>query len=135
MKRITQLLCFRSWRRTAAVLVVMYLTFGQIAYAQQAKTGGSPLDTLMNTKLWADVPEAKDFVRDTRPPPDSLAYQPVTGLDPDRPKPRNKEELQALQGELETAVAHNQGKALKRLGVKQPVSPAKQTISPKPGSN
>ena len=59
-------------------------------HAQEAKPGGSPLDTLMHTKIWADVPEAKDFVRGTRPPPDSLAYQPVTGTDPERPKLRSK---------------------------------------------
>lgn len=97
---------------------------GQSAHAQQSKTGGSPLDTLMNTKLWADVPEAKDFVRETRRSPDSLAYQPVTGTDPERPKPRNKEELQALQSELESAIAHNERHARKRLGMKKSASAA-----------
>src|SRR6266576_3888460 len=74
---------------------------GPPVHAQQAKPGGSPLDTLMHTKIWADVPEAKDFVRETRPPPDSLVYQPVTGTDPDRPKLRSKAELEALANELE----------------------------------
>jgi hypothetical protein len=101
---------------------------GPFAHAQQAKTGGSPLDTLMSTKLWADVPEAKDFVRDSRPPPDSLAYQPVTGTDPDRPKLRSKAELQALQGDLEHAGAHNDTNARKRLGIKKPSSAASKTV-------
>lgn len=95
--------------------------FASIVHAQEA-TGGSPLDTLMHTKIWADVPEAKDFVRETRPPPDSLAYQPVTGTDPERPKPRSKVELEALKSELERAAAHNDRNAGKRAGNKKPVS-------------
>jgi hypothetical protein len=113
---------------TAAVIAGMCLVFGSFAQAQQAKTNGSPLDTLMSTKLWADVPEAKDFVRDTRPPPDSLAYQPVTGTDPERPKPRSKTELQDLQGELERAVSHNEGTAQKRLEIKKPAPTATKTV-------
>jgi hypothetical protein len=101
---------------------------GQCTYAQQAKTGGSPLDTLMSTRLWADVPEAKDFVRGTRQSPDSLAYQPVTGSDPERPKLRNKEELQALQGELESAIVHNDRNARKHLGMKKSASAASQAV-------
>jgi hypothetical protein len=104
------------------------LAVAPFAHAQQAKTGGSPLDTLMSTKLWADVPEAKDFVRETRPPPDSLAYQPVTGTDPERPKPRSKAELQALEGELEKAGAQNERNARKRLGIKKAASAASQTV-------
>jgi hypothetical protein len=115
----------RHW--IAAALAGVCLAFGQFAHAQQAKTGGSPLDTLMQSKLWADVPEAKDFVRETRPPPDSLAYQPVTGSDPERPKPRSKAELQALESELEHAVVHNDRTARKRLGVKKPAA-ASQTV-------
>jgi hypothetical protein len=76
----------------------------------------------MHTKIWADVPEAKDFVRDTRPPPESLAYQPVTGTDPDRPKLRSKTELEALESELERAATQNDRKAGKRAGIKKPVA-------------
>ena len=94
------------------------LAFGRVAHGQEAKPGGSPLDTLMHTKIWADVPDAKDFVRETRPPPDSLAYQPVTGTDPERPKLRSKAELETLQSELERA-ARNAGK---RAGIKESVS-------------
>jgi len=127
MKR--NLLFFIHFRYgTAAVIAGMCLAFGSFAQAQQAKTSGSPLDTLMSTKIWADVPEAKDFVRDTRPPPDSLAYQPVTGTDPERPKPRSKTELQDLQGELERAVSHNEGTAQKRLGIKKPTPIATKTV-------
>jgi hypothetical protein len=96
--------------------------FGPVVHAQEAKSGGSPLDTLMHTKIWADVPEAKDFVRETRPPPDSLAYQPVTGTDPERPKLRSKVELEALKSELERAAAHNERNAGKRAGNRKPVS-------------
>lgn len=76
----------------------------------------------MHTKIWADVPEAKDFVRETRPPPDSLAYQPVTGTDPERPKLRSKAELEALQSELERAAAHNDRNVGKRVGIKKPAA-------------
>jgi hypothetical protein len=105
-----------------AALAGICLGSGPPVHAQQAKPGGSPLDTLMHTKIWADVPEAKDFVRETRPPPDSLAYQPVTGTDPDRPKLRSKAELEALANELEGAVSHNERKAGKRAGIKKSVS-------------
>lgn len=68
---------------------------------------GSPLDTLMKTRLWADVPTAKDFVRQSRPPQDTLDYRPTTGTDPERPKPRTNAELDALKSELESAAARN----------------------------
>ena len=105
-----------------AALAGICLGFGALAHAQEAKPGGSPLDTLMHTKIWADVPEAKDFVRETQPPPDSLAYQPVTGTDPERPKLRSKAELEDLESELEGAAARNDRKAGKRAGIKKPVA-------------
>lgn len=92
------------------------------ALGQPSQSSGTPLDTIMNTKLWADVPEAKDFVRDSRQPPDSLAYQPLNGVDPERPKPRSKAELQALQGELEQAGLHNQARAAQKPAVKKPAA-------------
>jgi hypothetical protein len=107
---------------TLVALAGICLGFDPLAQAQEAKAGGSPLDTLMHTKIWADVPEAKDFVRETRPPPDSLAYQPVTGTDPERPKLRSKVELKALESELERAASHNDRNAGKRLGIKKAVS-------------
>jgi hypothetical protein len=107
---------------TLVALAGICLGFGPLVHAQEAKPGGSPLDTLMHTKIWADVPEAKDFVRDTRPPPDSLVYQPVTGTDPERPKLRSKTELEALESELERAAAHNDKKAGKHAGIKKPVA-------------
>jgi hypothetical protein len=112
------------YERTVMLLALAGICagFASIVHAQEAKAGGSPLDTLMHTKIWADVPEAKDFVRETRPPPDSLAYQPVTGTDPERPKLRSKVELEALKSELERAAAHNDRNAGKRAGNKKPVS-------------
>src|SRR6202023_4181780 len=100
-----------------AALAGICLGYGPPVHAQEAKPGGSPLDTFMHTKIWADVPEAKDFVRETRPPPDSLASQPVTGTDPERPKLRSKAELKALESELEGAVSHNDRKAGKRASI------------------
>jgi hypothetical protein len=107
---------------TLVALAGIGLGFGSLVHAQEAKPGGSPLDTLMHTKIWADVPEAKDFVRETRPPPDSLAYQPVTGSNPERPKLRNKVELEALETELEGAASRHDRNAGKRVGIKKSVS-------------
>jgi hypothetical protein len=72
---------------------------------------GSPLDTLLQTRLWADVPEAKEFVRKARPPEDALDYQPTTGTDPKRPKPRTPAEVDKLQKELESAGRRNEARA------------------------
>ena len=105
-----------------AALAGLCLGFGPLAQAQEANPGGSPLDTLMHTKIWADVPEAKDFVRETRPPPDSLAYQPVTGTDPERPKLKSKAELDDLESELGRAAAHNDSNARKHFNIKKPVA-------------
>jgi hypothetical protein len=121
MKR-NQLLQLYARPVMLVALAGMCVGFGSIVHAEEAKAGGSPLDTLMHTKIWADVPEAKDFVRETRPPPDSLGYQPVTGTDPERPKLRSKVELEALKNELERAAAHNDRNAGKRAGIKKPVS-------------
>ena len=107
---------------TVLALAAICLGCGPPVHSQEAKAAGSPLDTLMHTKIWADVPEAKDFVRETRPPPDSLAYQPVTGTDPERPKLRSKAELEALENELERAASHNDRRAGKRAGIKKSVS-------------
>jgi hypothetical protein len=107
---------------TLAALAGICLGYGPFVHAQEAKAAGSPLDTVMHTKIWADVPEARDFVRETRPPPDSLAYQPVTGHDPERPKLRSKGELEALANELERAASHNEKNAGKGVGIKKSVS-------------
>ncbi len=113
-----------TYARPLAVVALagVCLGFVSLAHAQEAKPGGSPLDTLMHTKIWADVPEAKDFVRETRPLPDSLAYQPVTGTDPERPKLRSKVELEALESELERAAAHNDRKTGKHATIKKSVA-------------
>jgi hypothetical protein len=121
MKR-NRLLHLYAWPVMLVALAEICVGFGSIVQAQEAQAGGSPLDTLMHTKIWADVPEAKDFVRETRPPPDSLAYQPVRGTDPERRKLRSKAELEALKSELERAAAHNNRNAGKRLGIKKSAS-------------
>lgn len=85
---------------------------------------GSPLDTLMSTRLFADVPEAKGFVRETRRPPDSLEFKPTAGTDPERPKVRTKTELDALQSELEGAGRKNAARAGVRSAERPPASAA-----------
>lgn len=99
--------------RAAALGVFLFAGAG--LHAEDAKNpSGSPLDTIMHTKLWADVPEAKDFVREKRPAIDSLDYQPTARTDPKRPTPRTKAELETLRSELESGIAHNEASAGRR---------------------
>ncbi len=78
----------------------------------------------MQTRIWADTPEPKDFVKDHRPPASRLNYQPLTGSDPERPKLRTPAELKDLETELEAARV----KADKKAGIK----PAAAVVSNKP---
>ena len=80
---------------------------------------GSPLDTLKSSRLWTDVSPAQDFVRESRPDPKTLDYEPLTGTDPQRPKPRDKANVEALQAELEHDGALN---AKKGVGLARPAS-------------
>lgn len=82
---------------------------------------GSPLDTLMSTHLWTDVPPVQPFVRETHPDPKTLDYTPLTGKDPDRPKPRDAANIQALQAELEQDAVRNTKKA---KGLSNPAAPS-----------
>ncbi|HLH10764.1 MAG TPA: hypothetical protein VKV77_02670 [Methylovirgula sp.] len=82
--------------------------------AQQSQTqqkppqpygGGTPLDVILNTRFWTDVPEAQDFVKAARPPEDSLEYQSTGGKDITRPRPDTPEQLKSMEDELERAGA------------------------------
>jgi len=111
----------------SAVFAAICLTLAFSLPAQGETVLGSPLDTIMSTHFRADVPEANDFVRESRPPPEVLDYAPLTGPDREGPKLRTSDELKALERELETAAAHNEQLARKRLGLKKPAAgnPAK----------
>jgi hypothetical protein len=78
------------------------------AKAPQPYGGGSPLNVLMHTKLWEDPPTPKPFVTESREPLDTLSYQPTAGDDTKRAKPLSAKQLEALQGALENAGAHNE---------------------------
>jgi hypothetical protein len=67
--------------------------------------GGTPLDVILNTRFWTDVPEAKDFVKESRPPEATLHFQTTGGKDIARPKLRTSHELKAMEDELERAGA------------------------------
>jgi hypothetical protein len=97
-------------------------------HKKKPKHRNTPLDTIMQTKLWTDAPEPKDFVKAARPPAERLHYQPVTGTDPERPKPSTPAELKSLEAELETARL----KADKRGGIKpsSTVAPSTKTKVP-----
>jgi len=78
------------------------------AKAPQPYGGGSPLDVLLHAKLWEDPPQPKRFVTESREPLDTLSYQPTAGDDAKREKPLSAKQLEALQGTLEHAGAHNE---------------------------
>jgi hypothetical protein len=122
----------KSFRPAALRLICggMWLWLAFSISGQDAKADGSPLDTLLSTHLFADVPEAKDFVRETRPQPETLEYLPLTGPDREGEKPKNKDELKALASELEAAALHNEALARERLGyIKPAAKPAKPVES------
>lgn len=80
--------------------------------------GGTPLDVLMHTKLWEDVPQPKDFVKQSRPPEDALQYQPTQGNDPKGAQLLNSDQLDSMQDELEHAGAlaeHSAGVRIKHF--------------------
>jgi hypothetical protein len=81
---------------------------------------GSPLDTMMNTRFWTDVPEPKDFVLRARPAPKSLDFRTPYAVDDRRPRPRGKAEVEALTRDLEQASARN--RALAGAGTPPPKS-------------
>lgn len=95
-----------------SALLSVFPAAGTAVFAQNAPYGGgTPLDVILNTRLWTDMPEAKDFVRDTRRSPDELEFQPTRGSEYKRPKLRTTTELEALQKELEQAAARNRARA------------------------
>jgi hypothetical protein len=106
------------------------------ALAQQAQPalkqpygGGTPLDVILHTKLWTDVPQMKPFVRASRPPEASLDYTPTTGSEPKRPPLLTKSELQQMDDQLENAGARNEKMARSKkhyfqaVAVKKPKTP------------
>ena len=99
-------------RRFPIAGLLAVLSAHQPASAQKVRnTYGSPLDTIRNTRLTTDVPEAKDFVRETSPDRKTLDYTPLSGVDPVRPKPRDPAGVQALEAQLERAGARNATRA------------------------
>ncbi len=96
-----------------ALAATMLVLVTGAAGAQQAKPvkqpSPNPLDTIMNSHLWADVPEAKDFVRSSRPPSSTLDYKPFTAQvhDVERPKTRDAAGLKGLEQELDHAQSRN----------------------------
>lgn len=97
---------------------------------QQPYGGGTPLDVIMHSKLWTDVPEMPDFVRAARPPEQSLQFIPTGGTEPTRPPLRNSTQLQQMQDELENAGARNEAAAGLRTRHFQAVSAAKKKPAP-----
>jgi len=99
---------------TCALFLQASPTMADDQPAKKPKHRNTPLDTVLQTRLWTDVPEAKDFVKEHRPETDKLNYQPTWGKLPERPKLRNESQLQDLDKELEAA----RGDAGKRGTVK-----------------
>ncbi len=124
-----------SLARRSLILACLLSLFASAGLAEdqdkdkkKPKHRNTPLDTILQTRLWADVPEPKDFVKDRRPDPARLKYQPVTGTDPERPKLRTPAELKDLETELEAARLH----ADKQAGIKPAANSA--ATKPKPAT-
>ncbi len=113
----------RSWRLAAVWAAAVFLVATLDLHAEDGKSGGSPLDTIMRTRIWADVPEAKDFVRQSRPSSSAHDYEPTSRADPQRQAPRTKTELEALRNELEAGVAHNEASAGRRKPARAAFAP------------
>jgi hypothetical protein len=118
----------RSLVLACALSLLASAGFAEDQDKKKPKHRNTPLDTILQTRLWTDVPEPKDFVKDRRPNPEKLKYQPVTGTDPERPKLRTPGELKDLETELEAARLH----ADKQAGIK-PASNA-AVSKPKPAT-
>jgi hypothetical protein len=113
--------------RSAILATCMLL--GSAAGLRAQATGtvsGSPLDTIMSTRFWTDVPEAKGFVQRTRPDPETLDYRTPYATEDARPRPRSATEVEALTRELESADAQNRARAVTAAPLPAPPSrPAK----------
>ncbi|MGD0635148.1 MAG: hypothetical protein ABSA13_12865 [Beijerinckiaceae bacterium] len=104
----------------AVFLVAPAVLLAAPAWAQtKHNVEGTPLDTLANSHLTADVPEAKDFVKSARPDAKALDYTPLTGSESARPKPRDPSGVKALQAELESAGVKNAQRAKGLLPAKR----------------
>jgi hypothetical protein len=94
---------------------------------KQPYGGGTPLDVILHSKLWTDVPRMPDFVRAARPPEKSLNYiSTAIGKEPKRPPLRNSSQIQQMEDELETAGARNEAAAGMRTRHFQAVSATKK---------
>lgn len=103
------------------------------AYAQEYLSPGYILSEIQQSMGFYKVPEAPDFVKQARPDPSALNYQPL------KPPPRNfhsevnkpasrlEAEAPAIS-ELETARARNQARAAS-VGGQQPKGQAKLQAS------
>jgi hypothetical protein len=100
---------------------------------KQPYGGGTPLDVIMHSKLWTDVPRMPDFVRAARPPEKSLNYiSTAIEKQPKRPPLRNSSQIQQMEDELETAGARNEAAAGMRTRHFQAVSAIKKKPLAKP---
>lgn len=98
--------------RSAVLAACLVLGAVAVARAQGSGTvSGSPLDTIMNTRFWTDVPEAKDFVRQARPESDTLEFKTPYAKDAVRPRVRSATEVEALKRDLEKAILRNKALA------------------------
>jgi hypothetical protein len=90
--------------------------------------GGQPPDWMTAMGFATNVPEAVDFVRRTRPAPESLDYRSPYATDVARPRPRSTAEVEALARDLETAAARSRARA----AAGPPIAAAPPPRSPAP---
>ena len=119
---------FRPKKALWRTIALLFLSLGAPARAQEPTTGGELVGKALDAlKLREAPPPPADFVRESRPDPGAVDYQPFTGAarDPDRKK-KTPVELQATTDDLEAALARNRKAAAR---VKTPDS-APQKKSP-----
>jgi hypothetical protein len=89
------------------------------AAAQPAQTsaskgfelGESPFSVMMRWRPTKEPREMPDFVRKSRPPEESLQYQPLVGVEPAGPARKTPEEVAAAKAKLDAAGRANRARA------------------------
>ena len=89
--------------------------------------GETPFEVMLRWRPKAETPEPPDFVRASRPAPESMHYAPLTGPSPSGPARRSPEDLQRLKARLDSAASRNRARAARdfAIGAPKPKKPAK----------
>lgn len=90
-------------------MLAAWLSIGTAACA--CAQGTETTDLMTSLGLWTNVPEAKEFVRRTRPASETLDFRSPYATDLRRPPARDPAGVQSLERNLERAGARNRSLA------------------------